>query len=138
DLLRFGLGELEAADPQPGETGALLVEEERLGDADGLRAATSLAHDALRGVAEATDDEGRNATALVAAARSALEQLGVADPALADLVTRLKEVGYLLADVGADLASYAASIETDPARLGVVQERRGQPTPRGRPHREAA
>jgi DNA repair protein RecN (Recombination protein N) len=128
DLLRFGLGELEAADPQPGETAALLVEEERLGHADGLRAATSLAHDALLGVAEATGDEGRDATALVAAARSALEQVHVADPALADLVARLKEVGYLLADIGADLASYAASIETDPARLGVVQERRAELT----------
>jgi DNA repair protein RecN (Recombination protein N) len=128
DLLRFGLGELEAADPQPGETAALLVEEERLGHADGLRVATSLAHDALLGVAEATDDAGRDATALVAAARSALEQVGVADPALGDLVTRLKEVGYLLADVGADLASYAASIETDPARLGIVQERRAELT----------
>jgi DNA repair protein RecN (Recombination protein N) len=125
DLLRFGLGELEAADPQPGETAGLLVEEERLGHADGLRAATTLAHDALLG-AEATDDEGRDATGLVASARVALEQVGVADPALTELVARLREVGYLLADVGADLASYAASIETDPARLGVVQERRAE------------
>jgi DNA repair protein RecN (Recombination protein N) len=124
DLLRFGLGELEAADPQPGEATDLLVEEERLGHADGLRAAASLAHDALLGVAEAAGDEGRDATALVAAARTALEQVGVADPALAELVGRLREVGYLLADVGADLASYAASIETDPARLAAVQERR--------------
>jgi DNA repair protein RecN (Recombination protein N) len=127
DLLRFGLGELEAADPQPGETADLLVEEERLGHADGLRAATSLAHDALLG-ADATGDEGSDATGLIAAARTALDQVGVADPALLDLVARLKEVGYLLADVGADLASYAASIETDPARLAVVQERRAELT----------
>jgi DNA repair protein RecN (Recombination protein N) len=126
DLLRFGLGEIEAADPQPGETTDLLVEEERLGHADGLRAATALAHDALLGASDGAAEEGRDASALVGAARAALEQVGVHDPVLDELVGRLREVGYLLADVGADLATYAASVETDPARLGVVQERRAE------------
>ncbi|HEX3003496.1 MAG TPA: DNA repair protein RecN, partial [Angustibacter sp.] len=46
------------------------------------------------------------------------------DPALADLERRLSEIGYLLSDVAGDLASYAAGIEADPARLTAVQERR--------------
>ena len=37
---------------------------------------------------------------------------------------RLAEVGSLLADVSADLASYVASVEADPARLATVEERR--------------
>ncbi len=121
DLLRFGLEEIEAVDPQPGEAAALAVEEARLGHADGLRAATDTAHTSLVG-----DDSGdaTDATGLVAAARGALEQAGVADPELDGLVARLQEVAYLLADVGADVSSYAAGIETDPARLAIVQERR--------------
>ena len=31
---------------------------------------------------------------------------------------------YLLADVASELASYAESLDSDPARLAVVQERR--------------
>ena len=128
DLLRFGLDEIEVADPQPGETTALLVEEERLGHADGLRAAAATAHTALLGSTEGTVDDGRDATALVAAARAALEAVGLRDPALEEILGRLREVGYLLADAGADLAAYAGSLETDPARLAVVQERRAELT----------
>ena len=126
DLLRFGLDEIEAADPQPGETTALRVEEERLGHADGLRAATALAQRALLGETDGGAEQAADATALVAAARAALEQVGVQDPGLDELVARLRELGYLLADLGADVASYAASVETDPARLAVVQERRAE------------
>jgi DNA repair protein RecN (Recombination protein N) len=126
DLLRFGLGEVEAVDPQPGEPAALAVEEERLGHADGLRAGATVAHEALLGGPEGSD--GRDAVALVSAARTALEQVGVQDPQLDEIVGRLRELGYLLADVGADLASYAATVETDPARLAVVQDRRAELT----------
>jgi DNA repair protein RecN (Recombination protein N) len=37
---------------------------------------------------------------------------------------RLAEIGYLVADAAADLASYAADVESDPVRLAGVQERR--------------
>jgi DNA repair protein RecN (Recombination protein N) len=126
DLLRFGLDEIEAADPQPGETTALRVEEERLGHADGLRVATAAAQAALLGETDGAAEPVPDATALVADARAALEQVGVQDPGLDELVSRLRELGYLLADLGADVASYAASVETDPARLAVVQERRAE------------
>ena len=36
----------------------------------------------------------------------------------------MAEVSYLLADVAADVASYAAGVDTDPARLAAVSERR--------------
>ena len=45
------------------------------------------------------------------------------DPALGGLADRLAEAGYLVADVATDLASYAESVEADPARLAAVQER---------------
>jgi len=126
DLLRFGLDEIEAVGPQPGEAAALAVEEARLGHADGLRVAAEAARTALVGDEAALD--APDATGLVAAARGALEGVGVDDPALLALVERLRELSYLLADLGADVSSYASAVETDPARLAVVQERRAAVT----------
>ena len=127
DRLRFGLAEIEAVHPMPGETAALAVEEARLGSADALREAADTARTALIGD-DSSPEGGRDATGLVSAARAALEQCGVEDPELAEMVSRLRELAYLLADVGADLAGYAAGVETDPARLAVVQDRRAAVT----------
>ncbi|MGW5365203.1 DNA repair protein RecN [Actinopolymorpha pittospori] len=123
DLLRFGLVEVEAADPQPGEDKALAAEEDRLAYADSLRGAAAQAHAALTGdddpAAEAVD-----ALSQVAAARKALDAAGVHDPELAGVSDRLAEAAVLLADAGADLASYAAGVDTDPLRLQAIGERR--------------
>jgi DNA repair protein RecN (Recombination protein N) len=123
DLLRFGLEEIEAVDPQDGEDVDLAHEEDRLAHADALRGAASTARSALIRDAEAGDGAGDAAT-LVSAATASLEQEGGHDPALAEMAGRLREVGYLVADVAADLASYVAGIETDAARLATVSERR--------------
>ncbi len=123
DLLRFGLAEIEAADPQPGEDKALSVEEDRLAHADSLRAAASLAQTALTGdddVAGAPVD----ALSQVASARKSLDAAGVHDPELAGVADRLAEAAALLADAGSDLASYAAGVDTDPARLQAIGDRR--------------
>jgi DNA repair protein RecN (Recombination protein N) len=125
DLLRFGLEELEAVDPQPGEDQSLAAEEDRLTHADTLRSAASGAHDALLGAADDTGaSAAHDAASLIGAARASLEQAGAHDAALAALATRVSELGYLLTDVGGDLASYVAGIEVDPARLDAVGERR--------------
>ena len=121
DLLRFGLDEIEAVDPQPGEVAALALEAGRLGQADSIRAAVEAARTALLG----DDAGGSDATALVGAARAAVESArAVEDPELQGLLERLREVGYLVADLGADLASYASGIESDAARLAAVEDRR--------------
>jgi len=126
DLLRFGLEEIEAVDPQPGEDIDLALEEDRLAHADALRGAASQSQSALLTDAELGNDStgGTDATSLVAAARAGLDQAGAHDPDLAKLGERLREVGFLLSDVAADLASYAAGIEVDPARLDAVADRR--------------
>jgi DNA repair protein RecN (Recombination protein N) len=119
DLLRFGLAEIEAVDPQPGEDAALAAEESRLGFADTLRTAAEQAREAL-----SSEDGAPDALATVSAARSQLEGVREHDPETGELADRLAEVSYLLADVAADVASYASRIETDPARLAGVSERR--------------
>lgn len=120
DLLRFGVGEVEAVSPQPGEDDELAAEESRLGYADTLRGAAEQAREAL------SSDNGEHPDALtaVAAARGLLDGVRDHDPAVGELADRLAEVSYLLSDLAADVASYASGVETDPARLAAVSERR--------------
>jgi DNA repair protein RecN (Recombination protein N) len=119
DLLRFGLEEIEAVSPEPGEDSALAAEEARLGFADTLRTAAEQAREAL-----SSDHGTPDALATTSAARSLLEGVREHDQEAAELADRLAEVSYLLSDLAADVASYASRLETDPARLAVVSERR--------------
>ncbi|GAA5614539.1 DNA repair protein RecN [Streptomyces platensis] len=122
DLLRFGLDEIAAAEPQPGEDTDLAAEAERLGHAEALASAATLAHAALAGNPE--DPEGVDATTLVAGAHRALEAVRSHDRELAGLAERIGEIGILMADVAGELAGYADGLDADPLRLAAVEERR--------------
>lgn len=122
DLLRYGVEEISAAEPQPGEDAELAAEAERLGHAEALASAAALAHGALAGNPE--DPESVDAGALVAGAQRALDSVAGHDPALAALAGRLGEVGILLGDVAGELAGYADDLDADPLRLAAVEERR--------------
>jgi DNA repair protein RecN (Recombination protein N) len=119
DLLRFGLGEIEAVDPKPGEDAQLATDEARLGYADALRTAAEQAREALS--SETGDPDALGATS---AARTLLEGVREHDPEAGALADRLAEITYLVSDLAADVASYAASVDADPARLAAVSERR--------------
>jgi DNA repair protein RecN (Recombination protein N) len=121
--LRLGLERIEALDPQPGEDDALRVESERLGHAEELRGAAGDAHTALAG----EDDVAAGPSGVLAALAAASARLASAaenDPALAELAGRVDELRYLAADVTADLGSYLADVDVDPARLEQVERRR--------------
>ncbi|MER5208637.1 DNA repair protein RecN [Streptomyces sp. NPDC002825] len=122
DLLRFGLGEIEAVEPRAGEDVELAAEAERLGHAEALASAAALAHGALAGNPE--DPEAVDATTLVAGAGRALEAVRSHDPALAGLADRMGEISILLSDVAQELAGYADDLDADPLRLAAVEERR--------------
>ncbi len=119
DQLRFGLGEVEAVDPRPGEDAELAAEESRLGFADTLRTAAEQAREAL-----SSDEGAADALATTSAARHALDGVREHDATAGELADRIAELGHLLVDVAGDVASYAASLETDPSRLAAVSERR--------------
>lgn len=122
DLLRFGLEEIAAVEPQPDEDTELAAEAERLGHAESLASAAAAAHAALAGNPE--DLEAVDATTLVAGAHRALDAVRSHDPALSALTERLGEIGILMADVAGELASYADGLDADPLRLAAVEERR--------------
>ena len=122
--LRRALEEIEVLDPVAGEDAQLLAEEERLGNAEALRAAASAAHEALLGDPSAAAYDHPDAITLVGGARQRLAAVRQHDAVLAGLADRLNEASYLLADVAGELASYTESLDADPARLAAVQERR--------------
>ena len=128
DDLRRGVEEIERAEPVEGEDIELVAEEERLANADALHAAATAAHEALAGDPSSGSYDAADVTSLLAAARTALEGAAQHDAQLAALAGRVSEAAYLLADVAAELASYVESVEADPVRLGVVQERRADLT----------
>jgi DNA repair protein RecN (Recombination protein N) len=125
DALRFGLGEIERLAPTGGEDDDLRAEEERLAHADALHAAATSAHEALLGD-PSTGAAGADAVTLLGLARHALDAVSQHDATLADLGGRLAEASYLISDVATELASYTQSVEADPVRLAVVQERRAE------------
>ncbi|MFE3251622.1 DNA repair protein RecN [Streptomyces sp. NPDC059209] len=127
DLLRFGLNEIAAVEPLPGEDTELAAEAERLGHAEALASAASVAHAALVGMPE-DPAEGGDATTLVGGAGRALEAVRSHDPALAALADRMGEIAILLADVAGELAGYADNLDSDPLRLAAVEERRASLT----------
>ncbi|MFH8368087.1 DNA repair protein RecN [Streptomyces sp. NPDC018031] len=122
DLLRFGLEEIAAVEPRPGEDAELAAEAERLGHAEALASAATAGHAALAGDPE--DPEGIDAATLVAGAHRALEAVRSHDPALAGLADRVAEIGILLSDAAGELAGYADDLDADPRRLAAVEERR--------------
>ena len=119
DLLRFGLGEIEAVDPEPGEDAALAEEEHRLGYADTLRTAAESAREALPPTRAARRAGRRRGGPHACSTACATTTRG-----RGELADRVAELTYLLSDLAADVASYASGLETDPARLAAVSERR--------------
>jgi len=113
DLLRFQVGELDAAGvDDPDEDAGLAAEEATLADAVAHREAGGAALEALRGEQSAGD-----------ALAAALHALADRAP-YAGLHTRLAGASAELDDIAAELRAVAETIEEDPARLDAVRQRR--------------
>lgn len=124
DMLRFGLEEISAVAPQPGEDEALSTEAGRLMDADDLRKLAGTVQSALSG--DDDDFDVPSAVGLVGEARKALTTLADKDRLAGELLARTQEAQYLLDDIAASVASYTADLVADPARLDAVGQRRAQ------------
>ncbi|MEY8039916.1 DNA repair protein RecN [Saccharopolyspora cebuensis] len=123
DLLRHGLAEIEAVNPEPGEDAALVDEARRLADVDQLRELATGAQLALSGAVDG-DPDAPGAIGLVGEARRRLA--GAEDPVLRELEPRVAEAAAVLADVGGELAAYLDRLDADPARLEQVLARQAE------------
>ena len=122
DLLRHGLTEIAAVDPQPGEDVGLVAHARRLAEADDLRAVAAAAQAALVGAEDVPDTPA--ALALIGEARHRLAAAG--DAELSALDARLAEALALLGDVGAELTGYLDKLDADPERLAAVLSRQAE------------
>lgn len=116
DELRHGLAEIGEVQPQPGEDEALAAETGRLAHAESLARAAHVAREAIAG-------DGGAARDAVTAAVVALQDAAGHDPTLDALADRARSIVLELDDVAAELSSYVASVESNPARLAAAQDR---------------
>ena len=119
--LRETIAAIEVAAPQPREDEELAARAVRLGNLEALRLAAAGAREAL----SAEEPDGIDVVGLVGGARRLVDDASDADPALAAIGEQLANIGYLAADVAADLSTYLAEVDADGAReLEIVNERR--------------
>lgn len=123
DRLQFGLQEIDAVAPEPGEDVTVTNDVRRLGDLDSLRESAEGAGAALVG---ASDDsgEGFSALYLLGEARTRLESSD--DAILSELVPRLNEALAVVTDIGADITSYLADLPSDPSALETLLNRQAE------------
>ena len=133
ETLRLGLAEIERVAPQRGEDLDLAAEIERLAHAEDLRAAASLAHSALVGPDDVAAAE-LGAAALIDEGRRVLEHSAPHDQVLGELAVRMAEIGYLAADLAAELSGYVQDLDADPVRLDSAQRRLAELGPITRAH----
>ena len=121
DLLRYQVDEIGRANLQPGEEDQLTVERARLANADRLAQHAVAAHTTLSG-----DDEldlGGAAIPSLRKAASIFEEISTIDMTTRSMTERVNELLYLVEDLAVEVRSYRDSIDADPARLAVVEER---------------
>lgn len=102
-----------------GECAATADEINRLSSVEDLRIASSGALANLNG-------EESGALTSLHSARRFLEAAKGKDSKLEEIADRIAESLYILDDASTDLASYATSLEADPDRLNVLQERKAE------------
>jgi DNA repair protein RecN (Recombination protein N) len=115
DRLKFGLTEIDAVDPSPGEDGALVDDIRRLSELDALREAALTARSALTGADDDPTGEASSAANLAAQAKSALE--GTDDGTLRSLAVQLADAVAVIGDVAGELGDYLGGLPTDASTL---------------------
>jgi DNA repair protein RecN (Recombination protein N) len=131
DLLAFEIEEIEELDPSEEEKASLLAERSRLQQLGGLLAAAGAGAEAIAPSGDGTGSSGGFAGAaagggvgaLLAGAERLAEAVAGADPELDALAERLAALRLEAEDLGAELRRYADSLEAEPGRLDVIEER---------------
>ena len=121
EQLRAAIDEIAAVAPVAGEDAELADLAGRLTNLEDLRLAAAEAKESI----SSESGEGPDTIGLLDSARRSLERVAHHDQALAPIVAALAEASFLVSDLSTQLASYAATLETDEVgELDRVQERR--------------
>ncbi|OBB09543.1 DNA repair protein RecN [Mycolicibacterium setense] len=115
DRLSFGIHEIEAVAPQPGEDEAIVADIRRLSELDALREAAQTARFALAGELEEATPESSSAADGVGRAQAALESTD--DSVLQALAARLAEAMAVIGDVSGELGDYLSELPSDASTL---------------------
>jgi DNA repair protein RecN (Recombination protein N) len=119
DLLKFQVGEIEAATLRPGEEEELTEERLRLTNAEQLAALAAEALQALEG----GGDEASSALDLLGMSTRAVEKLARVDPAQEPLAKSVASANYQVQELIGSLHQYQDEIEYSPRRLQEVEDR---------------
>ncbi|WP_454790542.1 DNA repair protein RecN [Mycolicibacterium lutetiense] len=114
DRLSFGIHEIDAVAPQPGEDAAIIADIRRLSELDALREAAQTARFALSGELD-EPTESTSAADGVGRAQAALESTD--DAALQALAVRLAEAMAVIGDVSGELGAYLSELPSDASTL---------------------
>lgn len=125
DRLKFALGEIDAADPVPGEDDTLVADIRRLSELDAVREAAAGARAALSGSDDDVSAAGnRSATDDLSRAAALLESTG--DAALTALAGQLTDALNVVADVSGELGRFLADLPADASALEVKLARQAE------------
>jgi DNA repair protein RecN (Recombination protein N) len=117
DLLTFQLQEIESLDAQPGEYSELQAEAQRLANSGRLAEGVAAALDGL------SDNDTGNVASMLASAERALQSLVEFDEELSAVVELLDTAGIQVAEASDSLRRYGDSIDMDPGRQDLVEQR---------------
>jgi len=116
DFLRFQLEEIDGAEVQPGEDGALEDESRRLEHSEELIQDATRVHQELYVSDEALSDR-------LAELHRVLQRIAALDSTMARDAEALDGAYHAVVEVGRSLGDYASSVEHDPHRLEEVRTR---------------
>jgi DNA repair protein RecN (Recombination protein N) len=132
DLLTFQLQELESLDARSGEYPELQAEAQRLANRGRLAEGVATALDGL------TDNDSGNVASMLAAAERSLQGLVEFDAELSAVVELLDSAGIQVAEASDTLRRYGDSIDMDPGRQDLVEQRLDSMQSIARKHRVEA
>ncbi|NLG48092.1 DNA repair protein RecN [Gordonia sp. (in: high G+C Gram-positive bacteria)] len=118
DRLRFGVDEIDAVAPEPGEDADLIATIRRMTDLEDIRRTAVTAQDIVAG------SEGMSVVDGLGTVRSLLES--ASDEALRGLQPRVEEALTVVADLGSELTAYLGGLPEDAGDLDSLLNRQAE------------
>ncbi|MCF8603972.1 DNA repair protein RecN [Gordonia sp. HY442] len=118
DRLQFGLDEIDAVKPLPGEDADIVETVRTLTDLEDIRSTASQSQDIVAG------SDGRSVIDALGTVRSLLET--ASDQALQDLRPRIEEALVVVGDIGAELTGFLGGLPDDAADLDSLLNRQAE------------